>query len=387
MPPAAPLAHPRYHANIDDFQRDPNDSDSDDTDSDLDFEGQSEAGSEDGPPEEFNAHFTEEEELLAQFVQEGHSRPQIVVKMRAAGRPMSLATVGRRLAGLGLSTERPMFTPEERSYVIDLLKQCHRLGFSRTDTVDHLRDAYKMPITLKILRNISRDIGLNWRLDDLQTGKMTREELTEIIRVAIEGEDADAGYRCLTASLAIRGIRVRRDIVLDIMHEIDPDGIALRLKGRLKRRRFWCAGPDHIWSSDGHDKLKPYGIAIYGLIDAWSRKVLAFDVGITNNDPRPVAYLYLQTVRRLGGIPVQMCTDHGTETVKMAALQIYFTCKYAGEPMDEAQHAHLFTTSPRNQKIESLWALIRRRKGKTIQRFFDEGIQRERYRPEVPLDK
>ncbi|KAI7944165.1 hypothetical protein MJO28_011693, partial [Puccinia striiformis f. sp. tritici] len=32
--------------------------------------------------------------------------------------------------------------------------------------------------------------------------------------------------------------------------------------------------PNHIWSADGHDKLKPYSITIYGFIDAWSRKNL-----------------------------------------------------------------------------------------------------------------
>lgn len=391
MPPGRPARPPRYEANAEDFHRDPDESDSDDTDSDLDMQEDSDAESdlapEDAPEDGAQPHFADEEELLAHYVTAGLSRPEIVVHMSQAGHPMSLATVGRRLASLGLSTAHPLLTPEERDEALSLIRQCHRLGFSRTECVDHLRDAYHMPITLKILRTMSRDINLNWRLDDLQTGKMTRDQLKEIIRISIEGEDADAGYRCLQAALAIRGIRVRRDTVLEIMREIDPEGIALRLKGKLKRRRFFCSGPNYIWSSDGHDKLKPYGIMIYAFIDAWSRKVLSFDVGINNNDPRTVAYLYLKTVRSIGGIPVQTCTDHGTETVKLAALQVYFTSKYGGEPMENAVNAHLFTTSPRNQKIESLWSLVRRRHGKALQRFFQDAIDSLLYNPEDPLQK
>lgn len=34
------------------------------------------------------------------------------------------------------------------------------------------------------------------------------------------------------------------------------------------------SGPSHQWHMDGYDKLKPYGIAIHGCIDAFSRRIL-----------------------------------------------------------------------------------------------------------------
>lgn len=364
-------------------------SQSNDTDSDLDLD---DYGAE---PPNFDSEedsnddrdLTPEQHLLTNCVRAGLSRPAIVDHMVLAGFPMSLATVGRRLQELDLSTAPPRLSHEHRQQAIPLLHQCHRLGFSRTEALDHLRDAYHIPITFKILKTISRQIGINWRQDDLQAGRITRAELTEIMQMAIAGEDADAGYRCLQAALAIRQIRVRRSTVIELMHEIDPEGVALRRQRALKRRRFFTHGSNYIWSSDGHDKLKPFGIAIYGCVDAWSRKVLSFEVGVNNSDPRWVAYHYLHTVRRIGGIPVQTCTDHGTETVHMAALQVYMTAKYANEPMQVAQRAHMFTTSPRNQKIESLWSLLRRRKGKTLQRFFQDAIDSGIYNPEDPLEK
>ncbi|KAG0145180.1 hypothetical protein CROQUDRAFT_723580 [Cronartium quercuum f. sp. fusiforme G11] len=216
-------------------------------------------------------------------------------------------------------------------------------------------------MTDRRLREMSKAMDLNWKVDDLQTGAITREEVVELLQHGIAGPEADAGYRSIHQALAIRGIRIRRDT-------IDPEGVALRHNGKLRHRRFYCSGPNYIWSSDGHDKLQPYGITIYGFIDAWSCRVLRFDVGITNNEPRRVAYHYLQIVKEVGGIPVQTCTDHGSATVEMAGLQICFSRRYGGATVPEVKQAHIFTSSPHNQKIESLWSLIRKRKGHRIHR-------------------
>jgi hypothetical protein len=86
-----------------------------------------------------------------------------------------------------------------------------------------------------------------------------------------------------------------------MLRDLDPEGIEQRRKGKLKRRVLTVPGPNHIWSSDGHDKLKPYGICIYGTIDAWSRKILDIQVHVTNNNPRHVGYYFLTMVKRFGG--------------------------------------------------------------------------------------
>ncbi|KAG0147533.1 hypothetical protein CROQUDRAFT_42814, partial [Cronartium quercuum f. sp. fusiforme G11] len=151
--------------------------------------------------------------------------------------------------------------------------------------------------------------------------------------------------------------------VAQLICEIDPVGIDLCKCGKLKCQMFWCAGPNNVWSSDGHDKLKPFGIAIYGFIDARSRKVLRLDAGPSNNDPRCIAYHYLQTALELGSIPQQTCTAHGSETGIMEAYQMAFLLLYGSDTREQSQHAHIFKTSPKNQKIESLWSLVRKRRG------------------------
>ncbi|KAI7946660.1 hypothetical protein MJO29_011187 [Puccinia striiformis f. sp. tritici] len=113
-----------------------------------------------------------------------------------------------------------------------------------------------------------------------------------------------------------------------INKSLDPDRVQARSKRVLKRRVFNTPGPNHIWSADGHDKLKKFGITLYGFIDTWSRKILGIFVHITTNDPRHIRYYYLQLVKSQGGIPRRMTTDRGTETIHMPGHQINLTEQY-----------------------------------------------------------
>ncbi|KAG0147986.1 hypothetical protein CROQUDRAFT_16095, partial [Cronartium quercuum f. sp. fusiforme G11] len=70
----------------------------------------------------------------------------------------------------------------------------------------------------------------------------------------------------------------------------------------------------------------------------------------------------------------------------MAGLQIYFSRRYGGATIPEAKRAHIFTSSPYNQKIESLWSLICKRNGRRIHREFQEAIDKGCYNPNDPLE-
>jgi hypothetical protein len=49
------------------------------------------------------------------------------------------------------------------------------------------------------------------------------------------------------------------------------------------RGQYIVPGPNFIWSIDGYDKLKPYGIEIYACIDGYSRYVVWIYIGISNS--------------------------------------------------------------------------------------------------------
>ena len=75
---------------------------------------------------------------------------------------------------------------------------------------------------------------------------------------------------------------------MNVLREVDPDGVMLRRKRKMKWRlyksnvglfnyqssiffylfMFQCMqGPNHIWHLDGYDKLSPFGFAIHACID------------------------------------------------------------------------------------------------------------------------
>ena len=61
-------------------------------------------------------------------------------------------------------------------------------------------------------------------------------------------------------------IRIPRDMVLQMMREIDPEGVRQRKAHRLVRHRNYAQGPNYVWHVDGYDKLKPYGFCFNGAI-------------------------------------------------------------------------------------------------------------------------
>ena len=55
------------------------------------------------------------------------------------------------------------------------------------------------------------------------------------------------------------------------MKAMDPEGVSLRATHKLKRRKYICNASNEIWHMGGYDKLKPFGFAIHGCIDGFSR--------------------------------------------------------------------------------------------------------------------
>ena len=72
-----------------------------------------------------------------------------------------------------------------------------------------------------------------------------------------------------------------------------------------------------------------------------------------NNDLEIIANFYLESVSDLGGCPVKVRTDCGTENEVMAAMQC---------TLREDVSAHMFGSSPAIQRIEGSWSFLRKNK-------------------------
>ena len=71
----------------------------------------------------------------------------------------------------------------------------------------------------------------------------------------MHGPGSLAGDRYVWHSLRLKHhVNVPRNLVANIMKEIDPEGVKERRSRRLKRRAYVSEGPDQCWHIDGGRK-------------------------------------------------------------------------------------------------------------------------------------
>ncbi|XP_034047720.1 uncharacterized protein LOC117529127 [Thalassophryne amazonica] len=148
---------------------------------------------------------------------------------------------------------------------------------------------------------------------------------------------------------------------MNLLRELNPRGCERRACRRFIRRTYHSMGPNYMWHADGYDKLKPFGLALSGCIDGFSRKVLWLECGPTNNNPAVIAHYFLSCVRKLGVIPMRLRTDCGTENGTMAAIQC--TLRHNHNDCYSGASSHMYGSSTNNQRIESWWSIFRKGRG------------------------
>ena len=127
------------------------------------------------------------------------------------------------------------------------------------------------------------------------------------------------GYRWLHIKCLMYGFTVTRETVRQITRYLDPVGVDIRSRRRLRRRNYHAKGPNYIWHADGYDKLKSYGLCIHGCIDGFSRKIIWMEVNHTNNDPFVTAGYFFDALKHVGGCPTRVRVDCGTENTNIEA--------------------------------------------------------------------
>ena len=88
---------------------------------------------------------------------------------------------------------------------------------------------------------------------------------------------------------------------MNLLAILDEEGTAIRKRRRLSRRMYLNCGPNFSWHADGYDKLKPYGVAIHGCIDGFSRKLIWLEASSSNNNPATISSYHINEVQSLGG--------------------------------------------------------------------------------------
>lgn len=220
--------------------------------------------------------------------------------------------------------------------------------------LDMLLTHHNIKMSLRSLKIHLKDAGLFRRKNYSQLS-----DVRNAIRAELRGPGSLFGYRMMWLALQHKHkLSVKRDDVMRLLKELNPQGTDQRSRRRFIRRTYHSMGPNYLWHVDGYDKLKPFGFAISGCIDGFSRRVLWLNCGPTNNDPAVIAHYFINCVQRLGVVPMRLRTDCGTENGTMAAIQC--TLRHSHTDYHSGSKSHMYGSSVSNQRIESWWSIFRK---------------------------
>lgn len=244
--------------------------------------------------------------------------------------------------------------PGDNAGVDEIVHYYHNLLYTTKEICGFLLLVHNIIVSQSTVKRVKR------RLNLLRRHMIQRTPIRTVINAIMELRRqglVNVGYREMWRRLNIlRGINVSQETVRVCMREIDGHGVNLRSRNRLVRRQYYSRGPNYLIHVDGYDKLKPYGIAIHGAVDGFSRKVLWLKAGPSNNDPRYIAHFYMNFIKNSGRVPKIIRSDAGTENVIMRDLHIALRMDH-GDDMS-GRKSFLTGRSTANQRIERLWGVL-----------------------------
>lgn len=234
-----------------------------------------------------------------------------------------------------------------------LIQYYFHLGLCHSEILAFLALRHNITISERHLRRILKQQGLYRRKNYTDLGIVL-----EYIERKLQHSGKLHGYRWMHLKCIQNGFVVKQETVRMILKILDPEGVSQRRRSRLRRRQYSNKGPNYLWHHvDGYDKLKPYGIAISGSIDGFSRYIIWLQASFTNNDPKVIAGYFINAVEVHGGCPQTLRTDMGTENRHIEQLQTFLRDNLQDQNI---LPPFIYGTSQHNQRIEAWWSILRK---------------------------
>ena len=219
----------------------------------------------------------------------------------------------------------------------DLEKYVHQ-SMKRTEILDFINQDYShyfVKTGTCSLRTLARMLAhFNIKYIDYS---VSGEAIKEVVKHELNHAGTALGYRALTLKIRQEhGLNVPRDVVYGVMTDVDQEGLIKRRPGTKRKKNrnknFVTEGVNWFYSIDGHDKLMGYQnstfpIAVYGIMDQASRKILLLKCWTSNSDPRLIGRWYLDWIKENRVLASNLRMDRGTETGKLASIHAYLRGK------------------------------------------------------------
>ena len=266
-------------------------------------------------------------------LQAGNPPNQVRVLLeQESGISISRKTFYRRLDQWGFQHQqvRTDTSPELEARLTSLFFE---YGLTDKQLLERLRsEGFQVSITG--IRKVRRATGLFRRgsADRIEQVQQRLREFFEDERIS-ENLVRNMGRGALYIHLRQRQFVVSRNIAWAIYQEFHQSEVDRRRAKVHRRRGGWtCPGPNYTWSIDGYCKLEHWGFEIYSSIDAYSRFITWFYVGISANTARSVFAQYVRAVSQYRYIPRILHADCRGETTLIAGAHYWLSLSATDRP-------------------------------------------------------
>lgn len=255
-----------------------------------------------------------------------------------------------------------------RSHTDFIIKDYFLSGMHYEEILAFLYLRHNMVMSLSTLKRKLRSMKL-----DRKKHFSSLSTVIDFIQAQLKTSGQLCGYRWIHQRCIQNGLVVTQNTVRVMLQELDPEGVEYRRRKRLRRRKYASKGPNYVWHMDSYDKLKPYGIAISGCIDGFSRRIIWLRAGRTASNPKVIGGYFTDAVKEIGGGPRRIRSDCGTENVLVEKIQQILR----EAPVDNfdtmfGDKSFIYGTSQNNQRIESWWSILRKHSAQFWMNLFQE---------------
>ncbi len=186
----------------------------------------------------------------------------------------------------------------------------------------------------------------------LKHTNISTQQLNKEVLVLQQNEKQTHGVRTVVSELRGKNIRIQRDKVSMVMKKVVPELVDARNPAKdaygIRKLPLRCAGPNHCWHYDQHEKMWIAGLCLYAGRDRAAGYMLNVTV-LRNKKPQSVMLSVLDGVEHCRTVlPQEQMFDCGTEPVD---AQRWFE-EHVGP------NCVIRTTSQRNNVIELSWRRI-----------------------------
>jgi hypothetical protein len=261
-------------------------------------------------------------------------------------------TIKRRFQQWQVRKRQPTLVSQELKNRIQVL--FFEVGLEDQDML-HVLQEEGFQLGKYALVRLRFELNLRRRIRTEEQSRQANEIIQRLVAEELQKGLIDGyGYRYLYTHLRQKGYIIARDRLFRVCRTINPEAVERRRRDLQRHRgEYVVPGPNFIWSIDGHDKLKPYGIEIYACIDAYSRYIIWIYIGTSNSTAVSCFRQFLECLEGIQQQPRFVRSDRGGETVMLA--NAHYELQQAAEPGLRFEDCYLYGTSTANQRIEAWW--------------------------------